>query len=90
MCAVLNEIQAENVILKDELKQIAAAREATKRPRAGKNVTNLGTNIFTTKECLRQLEVAEAETARKKATGKGKASEVAEVAVVANPFILVA
>ena len=63
---------AERTLYMDELQATRTAHKRAKKVRAGINVTNLGTHIFTTEECIGQITALEMLTASKKSRKRVK------------------
>lgn len=67
--SALEAARVENTLLKEENKQLREALASKKRTRTGVSVSQMGTHIFSTAECLEKVQQAEAATRAKNRKG---------------------
>lgn len=72
VCNLLEEVQAENIILKVELKEVKEINARQKERECRKHMILKNTPVASTEEVEKALREAEALTNRKKPTKKGK------------------
>jgi len=76
MASSMEGLHARNTMLEKENQDLKDLQASKKKPRRGATVAALGTHVFSSQECYRQIEELEALTAARKTKGKQRAQRV--------------